>query len=79
TPDPLLLGIDTLDGGELVGESGRAVPGLYAVGPPRKGTLWESTAIPEIRNQAAAVADGIIASTTVLRTESPATVVSLGR
>lgn len=59
-PDPLLLGIDTLDGGEVVGETGRAVPGMYAVGPPRKGTLWESTAIPEIRTQAAQVADGII-------------------
>lgn len=79
TPDPLLLGIDTLDGGELVGETGRAVPGLYAVGPPRKGTLWESTAIPEIRNQAAAVADGIIARFIVLRTGPPATVSSLGR
>lgn len=61
TPDPLLLGIDTLEGGEIVGEGGRAVPGLYAVGPPRKGTLWESTAIPEIRNQAAAVVDLIVA------------------
>lgn len=61
TPDPLRLGIDTLDGGELVGEDGRAVPGLFAVGPPRKGTLWESTAIPEIRAQAAAAADGVIA------------------
>ncbi|WP_148611967.1 FAD/NAD(P)-binding protein [Nocardioides rubriscoriae] len=67
TPDPLLLGIDTLDGGELVGEHGEAVPGLYAVGPSRKGTLWESTAIPEIRAQAAAVADRILA-----RTSSPA-------
>lgn len=65
TPDPLRLGVDTLDGGELVGEDGRAVPGLYAVGPPRKGTLWESTAIPEIRAQAAAVADGILARTSV--------------
>jgi uncharacterized NAD(P)/FAD-binding protein YdhS len=26
------------------------------VGPPRKGTLWESTAVPEIRGQAAALA-----------------------
>ena len=66
TPDPLRLGIDTLDGGELVGEGGRAVPGLYAVGPPRKGTLWESTAVPEIRGQAAAVADGIIARAALL-------------
>ena len=60
-PDPLLLGVETLDGGELVDETGAATPGLYAVGPPRRGTLWESTAIPEIRAQAAAVADGIIA------------------
>jgi uncharacterized NAD(P)/FAD-binding protein YdhS len=35
------------------------VPGLYAVGPPRKGTLWESTAIPEIRAQAAQVAAAV--------------------
>jgi uncharacterized NAD(P)/FAD-binding protein YdhS len=64
TPDPLFLGIDTLDGGEVVGESG-VTGGVYAVGPPRKGTLWESTAIPEIRAQAASVADGIIARAAV--------------
>ena len=59
-PDPLLLGVESSDDGEIVGDDGRVVPGLYAVGPPRKGTLWESTAIPEIRAQAAAVARGII-------------------
>jgi uncharacterized NAD(P)/FAD-binding protein YdhS len=26
------------------------------VGPPRKGTLWETTAVPEIRSQAATLA-----------------------
>ncbi|WP_139982564.1 FAD/NAD(P)-binding protein [Nocardioides litoris] len=67
-PDALRLGIDTLDGGEVVGESGAVVPGMYAVGPPRKGTLWESTAIPEIRAQAAAVADGVIARAALGRT-----------
>ena len=36
--------------------SGQVVPGLYVVGPPRKGTLWETTAVPEIRGQAAALA-----------------------
>ena len=34
----------------------QVVPGLYVVGPPRKGTLWETTAVPEIRGQAAALA-----------------------
>jgi uncharacterized NAD(P)/FAD-binding protein YdhS len=54
-PDPLRLGLDSTLDGEVVGSDGRVVPGLYAVGPPRKGTLWESTAIPEIRTQAAEV------------------------
>jgi uncharacterized NAD(P)/FAD-binding protein YdhS len=56
TPDPLLLGLASTPEGELLDEEGRLVPGLYAVGPPRKGTLYESTAIPEIRAQAAQVA-----------------------
>src|SRR6478736_9920309 len=56
TPDRLRLGLESTVAGELVGSDGQVVPGLYAVGPPRKGTLWESTAIPEIRTQAAEVA-----------------------
>ncbi|KQW48662.1 hypothetical protein ASC77_07950 [Nocardioides sp. Root1257] len=55
-PDPLRLGLDSTPSGQVVGADGVPVPGLYAVGPPRKGTLWESTAIPEIRTQAAEVA-----------------------
>ena len=42
--------------GEVLDVSGQVVPGLYVVGPPRKGTLWETTAVPEIRRQAAALA-----------------------
>src|SRR6478736_3022642 len=55
-PDPLRLGLDATPEGEVIGADGVVVPGLYAVGPPRKGVLWESTAIPEIRTQAAEVA-----------------------
>lgn len=55
-PDPLRLGLDCTPAGEVLGADGLVVPGLFAVGPPRKGTLWESTAIPEIRTQAAEVA-----------------------
>jgi len=61
TPDPLLLGLASTPEGELLDEEGRVVPGLYAVGPPRKGTLHESTAIPEIRTQAAQVAGLVLA------------------
>ncbi len=39
--------------------SGQVVPGLYVVGPPRKGTLWETTAVPEIRGQAAVLAQSL--------------------
>lgn len=58
-PDPLALGLDTTDDGRLRAADGRVVEGMYVVGPPRKGTLWESTAIPEIRAQAAQVAAAV--------------------
>ncbi|GAA1503513.1 FAD/NAD(P)-binding protein [Nocardioides humi] len=61
--DPLALGLDSSADGEVVGADGRVVDGLYVVGPPRKGTLWESTAIPEIRAQAAQVAAAVVART----------------
>jgi uncharacterized NAD(P)/FAD-binding protein YdhS len=55
-PDPLRLGVACTPHGEVLDVSGQLVPGLYVVGPPRKGTLWETTAVPEIRSQAAALA-----------------------
>ncbi len=50
TPDALGLGLDVGDDGAVPG-----APGLYAVGPLRRGRLWESTAVPELRAQAAAL------------------------
>lgn len=61
TPDPLALGLDTTPDGLLVGADGSPVDGLFTVGPARKGTLWEATAIPEIRGQAAQVATVVAA------------------
>ena len=47
------MGVATdADTGGIVDERGRRVEGLYAIGPLRRGTLWESTAIPEIRGEA---------------------------
>jgi len=55
-PDPLRLGVETDADGMLIGADGKPVPGLYTMGPLRRPSLWESTAIPDIRNQAAALA-----------------------
>ena len=55
-PDPLRLGIDVTEDGHVIGADGSVVPHLLTVGPPCKGALYEATAIPEIRVQAAAVA-----------------------
>jgi uncharacterized NAD(P)/FAD-binding protein YdhS len=50
-PDPLFLGLDVSSDGALVDRDGAVSRMLYAAGPLRKGNLWESTAVPEIRQQ----------------------------
>lgn len=45
--------------GRLLDAAGAAVPGLYVIGPARQGQLFESVAIPEIRQQAEALAVGL--------------------
>ncbi len=52
-PDPLHLGIDTDDNDCVLGADGSPQQNLYALGPVARGRLWEVTAIPEIRHQAA--------------------------
>ncbi|MFM7082154.1 MAG: pyridine nucleotide-disulfide oxidoreductase, partial [Actinomycetota bacterium] len=47
------MGIATdADTGQLIDSRGRLVADLYAIGTLRRGTLWESTAVPEIRVEA---------------------------
>jgi uncharacterized NAD(P)/FAD-binding protein YdhS len=55
-PDPLRLGVETDEHGRLLGADGAPVAGLFTIGPLMRPALWESTAIPEIRAQAAALA-----------------------
>lgn len=50
--DPHGLGLDTDADGRLLDAAGRAWPGVYVLGPARRGRLWETTAVPEIRAQA---------------------------
>ena len=60
-PDPLFLGFDTSDYGALIDARGEPSDFLYAVGPSRKGSLWEATAVPEIRDQVAELAALLLA------------------
>jgi uncharacterized NAD(P)/FAD-binding protein YdhS len=59
-PDALSMGLETLQNGALVGAGGTVWENIFAVGPIRKGALWETTAMPEIRAQAASVAREIL-------------------
>jgi uncharacterized NAD(P)/FAD-binding protein YdhS len=52
-PDALHLGLDTDDDDRLLNPSGKPQEDLYAIGPVARGRLWEVTAVPEIRHQAA--------------------------
>jgi uncharacterized NAD(P)/FAD-binding protein YdhS len=49
------LGLDVDAGGRLVGRDGAGQRRIRVVGPLRRGTLWETTAVPELRAQAAQV------------------------
>ena len=55
-PGPLRIGLDSDASGALLDADGMPHPRMYTLGPPRRGTLYESTAVPEIRIQAAALA-----------------------
>lgn len=56
SPDPLGLGCDASLEGRLL-HDGKAWPHLYGIGSMLRGTHWESTAMPEIRQQARNLAD----------------------
>lgn len=57
---PYGIGYDTAPGsGALLDAAGRADRRLLTLGPTRRGTLAESTAIPEIRQQAVALAAAV--------------------
>ncbi len=61
-PDPLRLGIEADAGGALLDASGGPSDTIFALGPPLRGQLYETTAIPEIRDQAARLAGRLLAT-----------------
>ena len=61
-PDPIGLGIDAAPDGRVLSRAGVASDVLFTLGPPLRGLWYETTAIPEIREQAAALARQIVGS-----------------
>jgi uncharacterized NAD(P)/FAD-binding protein YdhS len=61
-PDQLSLGLDVDSTGALIDFSGSPSSFLYAIGPIRKGSLWESTAVPELRTQASQLAEHLVST-----------------
>jgi uncharacterized NAD(P)/FAD-binding protein YdhS/glyoxylase-like metal-dependent hydrolase (beta-lactamase superfamily II) len=60
--DPLALGLASAADGALIDADSQRVPGLYTIGSPRKGDLWEAIAVPELRHQAAQMARTLLKS-----------------
>lgn len=54
------MGLATSATGELLNESGLVCRNLFTIGPWRRGDLWESTAVPELRVQAQALSQEIL-------------------
>jgi uncharacterized NAD(P)/FAD-binding protein YdhS len=59
--DELKLGLLTDDYGRAITASGNVHPNLLIAGTLRKATLWESTAVPELRQQAQTAANVALA------------------
>ena len=60
-PGPLGSGLDATTEGAILDRNGRASTTLSTLGPTLRGSLWETTAVPEIRAQAARLATRILA------------------
>jgi uncharacterized NAD(P)/FAD-binding protein YdhS len=62
TPDRLGLGLEVGKKGTLIGTGGRNQGRVFVLGPTRRGELWETTAVRELRQQAADLAEHVIGS-----------------
>jgi uncharacterized NAD(P)/FAD-binding protein YdhS len=72
-PDPLSLGLDVTQNCALLDRDGAISRRLFAVGPVTKGTFWEMTAVPDIRQQAEFLAGQLA---TLVRPQVPAATTS---
>jgi uncharacterized NAD(P)/FAD-binding protein YdhS len=55
------MGANTAPGERVCNHDGEVIAGLYTLGSAQKGRLYESIAVPELRRQAAALAELLLA------------------
>jgi uncharacterized NAD(P)/FAD-binding protein YdhS len=60
--DALGIGLEVDADLRVTGASGHVTQGLYALGPLTRGIFWETTAVPDIRIQAAELASHLTSS-----------------
>jgi uncharacterized NAD(P)/FAD-binding protein YdhS/glyoxylase-like metal-dependent hydrolase (beta-lactamase superfamily II) len=77
-PNLLGLGLDTTSNGAVLDANGAVSTLLYTLGSPRKGDLWETIAVPELRRQAKIVAEAVLRSLPV-RVRPLPTTLSIGQ
>jgi len=63
--DALSLGIEVAPDGRTLGSDGRPVDRLYYLGPWLRARDWEATAVPELREHAAALARLLVLRNTI--------------
>jgi uncharacterized NAD(P)/FAD-binding protein YdhS/glyoxylase-like metal-dependent hydrolase (beta-lactamase superfamily II) len=61
-PNDIGLGLDTATDGTVLDGQGNRSHLLYTLGTPRKGNLWETIAVPELREQAQTLAATVLQS-----------------
>ncbi|HXQ01278.1 MAG TPA: FAD/NAD(P)-binding protein [Solirubrobacteraceae bacterium] len=67
SPDPLALGLRSTGDGALLNSEGHADERVFTLGALRRGELWETTAVQEIRAQAECLAHTIERSLSTFR------------
>ncbi|GMU00404.1 FAD/NAD(P)-binding protein [Corallococcus caeni] len=71
--DALGIGLATAGDGAVLDARGQPSAHLFTLGPPRRGDLWETTAVPEIRSQARDLADHLLRRLGAARTTTSET------
>ena len=61
--DQFELGIKADEDGQVIDAFGMPVEGLYTLGTLRRGSLYETTAVPELRVQTKQLADKLLSAT----------------
>jgi uncharacterized NAD(P)/FAD-binding protein YdhS/glyoxylase-like metal-dependent hydrolase (beta-lactamase superfamily II) len=77
-PNPIGLGIASATNGALFNGTNKPSNLLYTIGTPRKGDLWETIAVPELRGQAQALAETLLRSLPLRVRSIPTTPLLIG-